>query len=361
VNSTSSKIPHLRLRNQHITRAHRGSPAELVAHLGAVQAQEYPFAKWALALRLGNRTTDADIEKAFEAGQILRTHVMRPTWHFVAAADIGWMLELTARRVHMKMTPYARRQGLDARLLTRATAIVERALGGGKHLTRADLGARLARAGIGLTPLQLGLVALHAELERVICSGPRRGKQFTYALIGERAPGLRQLSRDEALAELTRRFVGSHAPATIRDFVWWSGLTTADARRGLDMIKATSFVQDGLTYWSVESARRAPSRQKGIHLLPIYDEYLVAYRDRVAVPHGPSTVGTASSALQFRHALVIDGQIAGTWRVDRKAAAHSVGVTALRPLTQDERRGIEAAAARYGRFMGTALRDRSST
>lgn len=346
-------IPAQRLHSQRIARPRRSTPAEVVAHLGAVQAQEYAFAKWALGLRLGARTTETEIEQAFADGSILRTHVMRPTWHFVAAEDIGWMQRLTAPRVRTAMSFYMRYHGIDVKLLTRCATLVEKALGGGVRLTRAELGQRLARARIPLNPSQLAFVAMHAELEAIICSGPRRGKQFTYALVSERAPHQRQLRDDEALAELTMRFIRSHGPATVRDLVWWSGLKTVDARRGLDMIKAKSFELNGVTYWS--TGRAPAGSSDGVHLLPIYDEYLVSYRDRVAVPHGPSTVRRGSAAVPFRHAVVIDGQVAGTWTVERRGGATVVAVTPMRTLTTRERDGLASASLRYGRFIGAPV------
>ena len=342
-------IPALRLHRQRIARPGDTTPAEIVRHLGAVQAQEYPFAKWALALRLAQGITDAGIEQAFAEGSILRTHVMRPTWHFVAAEDIGWMQRLTAPRVKTAMSSYLRHHGMDTKMLHRCAAIIERALEGGMFLTRVELGQRLARARLSLTPMQLGFVTMHAEIEGIICSGPRRGKQFTYALIGERAPDQRQLTGDEALEELTRRFLRSHGPATVRDYVWWSGLKTADARRGFAMVTAKSFEQDGVTYWSITRERRGPAL--GVHLLPIYDEYLVSYRDRVAVPHGPSYIRGGSTLVSFRHALIVDGQVAGTWRPEAGSDRPAVAVTAMRQLSREERRGIDAAVARYGRFL----------
>jgi hypothetical protein len=345
-----------RLRNLGIVPPRRGRPAELVARLGAVQAQEYPFAKWALALRLAGDTTDADIEEDFHAGRILRTHVLRPTWHFVAPDDIGWMLELTGPRVHRHLASYTRRRELETRTLTRAAALFERALGGGRHLTRAELGAVLARAGIALDNLQLALTALYAELEGVICSGPRRGTKFTYALLSERAPGTRRLPRDEALAELTRRYFASHGPATVRDFVWWSSVTAADARRGLDMIGARQHAQHGLTYWRTAGARAVVSSsltvRPTVRLLPIYDEYLVSYRDRIAVPHTSGTAGSGPTTVTFRHALVISGQVAGTWNTGAHPTRLSITVTPVRPLTRTEQRDVQAAATRYGRFLG---------
>jgi hypothetical protein len=343
-------IPRERLCNQCITRPQALQPADLVARLGAVQAQEYPFAKWALGLRLRPLPGDERIERSFADGQILRTHVMRPTWHFVAAADIGWMQELTAPRVHRILALYLRRESLDSRLVSRVTTIIERALSGRRFQTRAELGTRLARAGIRLTGTQLSFLTMYAELEGIICSGPRRGKQMTYALVSERAGRLRRLSRDNALGELTSRYFRSHGPATVRDFVWWSGLKTADIRRGLDIAGATSFSADGLTYWSMGRAVRPPS-EVGVHLLPIYDEYLIAYRDRVAVPHAPGTLRPLPATVTFRNALVIDGQVAGTWTIG-STRSPSVRVTPLRPLTSHERRALEAAVERFTRFLG---------
>ncbi len=228
-------IAEQRLLNQGITRPKTRTPEEVVAWLGAVQAQEYPFARWALGLRMPEGTTDSEIERAIDEGRILRTHVMRPTWHFVTPADVYWMLELTASRVHRTLATYNRRQGLTEDVMARGTKVFERALKDGQCLTRAELGARLERAGIMAKGVRLALLTIYAELEGVICSGPRRAGQLTYALLADRAPRPRRLSRDEALAELTLRYFRSHGPATIRDFVWWSGLLTADAKRGLEM------------------------------------------------------------------------------------------------------------------------------
>src|SRR5688572_8572729 len=326
----NAAIADARLLNQRITGATRRRPADVVAWLGAVQAQEFEPAKWALGLRMAKSTVADDIERAFAAGEILRTHVLRPTWHFVTPADIRWMLELTGPRVHRVVSSYARRLGMDAAVLVRGTDIFERALRDRQYLTRGELGERLRRAGLPLAGTPLALVTLHAELEGIICSGPRRGRQFTYALVAERAPEVPRLSRDEALATLSRRYFTSHGPATIRDFVWWSGLTSADAKRGLEMNKARREDVAGLTYWTIGSTPRVAGRDHFAHLLPIYDEYVVSYRDREAVPHGPSVIAPPKTVI-FRHALVVGGGIAGTWRTTRNARGLSVKTTLLRP------------------------------
>jgi hypothetical protein len=324
-----------------------------VAWLGAVQAQEFGPSKWGLGLRLPESTTDKDLDKAFDAGRILRTHVMRPTWHFVTASDIRWMLELTAPRVLPMVSRYCRKFGFDGPACTRAASIFERALDG-QSLTRGELSTQLERAGMRAKGITLAMLSIYAELEGVICSGPRRGKDQTYAQLAVRAPKARRLSRDEALAELTSRFFRSHGPATMRDFVWWSGLNTTDTKRGLEMNRATSEAIDGLTYWTVGEVSRPARASASVHLLPIYDEYLVSYRDREAVPHGPTLVKSGPrGSVTFQHALVIDGQVAGTWRMTK--AGPGIDVYPLRKLTKAERTQIEEAAERYSRFVGAPV------
>ena len=347
---TLSRISDLRLRNQRLTQPGPRRAEDVVAWVGAVQAQEYGSAKWGLALRSPPGTTDAAIERAIEKGRILRTHLLRPTWHFVAAADIRWMLELTAPHVHRTMSSYDIQLGLDAGVMTRGTGVIERALGEHRYLTRRELGLHLERAGLPGKSRELAHIAMYAELEGVICSGPRRGKQSTYALVADRAPDARSLPRDEALAELTRRYLRSHGPATIRDFVWWSGLRTCDAKRGLEMNRARPHDAAGVRYWTLGRDSGGTRRQKGtVHLLPIYDEYLVAYRDHLLVPRPAYLLGN------FQHALVIGGQVAGTWRTGPSRNGVAVQVETLRPLTGGERRRLAREVTRYGRFLAAPV------
>jgi len=345
---TVGDVADLRLRNQRITRPVRGAE-RVVAWHGAVQAQEYGPAKWGLALRSPRGTADAAIERAIDRGRILRTHILRPTWHFVRAADIRWMLALTGSRVQRTMSHYDRRIGLDPRVMTGAVGVIERALGEHRYLTRRELGIHLQRAGLPDSSMALAHIAMYAEQEGVICSGPRRGKQSTYALLADRAPDAPALSPDEALAELTRRYFRSHGPATIRDFVWWSGLTGADARRGLAMNRSKPHDVDGVTYWTVGAAGTHRRRDTAVHLLPVYDEYLVAYRDHQAVPRPPYLLGG------FQHALVIAGRVAGTWSTRPAARGLVAHVQPLRPLTLVERRALARTMTRYGRFLGVPL------
>ena len=342
---TLAAIAQTRLRNQLLTTTGLRRAEDVVAWMGAVQAQEFEPATWALALRMRDGAKAADAQRAFDSGHILRTHVMRPTWHFVAATDIRWLQGLTSPRVQRIAAGYNRRLELDARTLRRGLGIIERALGDEQHLTRTEVSERLERARLPIKGQRLAHLMMHAELEAVICSGPLRGKQFTYALVSERAAGALAMSRDDALATLSRRFFTSHGPATVRDFVWWSGLTSADTKRGLEMNRATSEVVEGLTYWSIPNRPRPVVRNRRAYLLPIYDEYLIAYRDRAAVPHGSAAL-TVREGVTFQHALIIDGQVAGTWRLARDASGRTPVPVPLRQLTPTERRAVAAAVQR---------------
>ncbi len=339
------RIVARRLRNQRITSSREPDVAALVAWFGAVQAQDFGASTWAVGLRTRGQASATTVAAAIDEGRILRTHVMRPTWHLVAAGDIRWLLALTAPRVHRALQWGHTQLGTDARLLVRAMKTIERALTAHAALTRRELADHLARTGMPLGGTALALVVMHAELEAVICSGPRRGKQGTYALLDRRVAATTPLSRDEALAQLTTRYFRSHGPATVRDFAWWSGLTATDARRGLDIVRARSETIDGLTYWSVTPSRDAPPAA-GVRLLPVYDEYLVAYRDLAAVPRGQTRWGVLPQA------CVVDGQVAGVWKPTRERDRLVVRVMPERPLGCRERASLEEAVARYGAFHG---------
>jgi Winged helix DNA-binding domain len=342
-----------RLRNQKLTRTALRTPADVVAWLGAVQSQDYPGAKWGLGQRAIG-VTDASMDRAFDEGTILRTHILRPTWHFVVPADLRWMMALSGPRVAARCATYFRKLELDATLLKRSRGVFEQVLEGGNHLTRPELQQALARARISVTSMRLAFVVMRAELDAVICSGPRRGKQFTYALFDERVPARKPYTHEEALAELTARFFASHGPATIRDYVWWSGLTVRDARTGIASVSSSlaSETVGNRTYWFVPSRAAAPAAVPTGFLLPNYDEYLVAYKDRDA---GVSTV-IAQRMVEgkfdaYAHPLVFDGKLAGTWRRELAGRAARVTVSPFGRLTPENSRALDTATARFAKFL----------
>lgn len=355
---TDLDIARQRLHNQLITRQTFEKPDDVVKWLCAVQAQDYAAAKWAVGLRL-HGATDESIEQAFADGTILRTHVMRPTWQFVAPDDIRWMLTLTAPRVKALSAYYYRRLELDDAVFLRSNAVLANALQGGKQLTRPELVSVLKQAGIAVDDVQrYTYIIMHAELDGIICSGARRGKQFTYALLDERAPQARTLDRDEALAEFARRYFTSHGPATLQDFVWWSGLSAADARAGLEMVKSQLMqeVIDSQTYWFSLSTYPSQDISPNAYLLPNYDEYIVGYTDRSAIFDASHTQKLdARGNVLFNHTIVLDGWVVGTWKRTLKKDAVILSPTLFTPLNEAESRAFAASANHYGEFLGLSV------
>jgi hypothetical protein len=354
---TSRHLLAARLANQHLTAPVRWTPAAVVSWFGAMQAQDFAGAKWAIGLRAPG-LLDRDLDTAVDVGAILRTHVLRPTWHFVAPADIRWMLALTGPRVQAFNAPYYRKFGLGREVLARRRRAIERALTRAASLTRDDLRRALESATLRLDGLTFGLILMHAELEGVICSGPRRGKHSTYALLDRRAPGHVPRDRDDALGELTRRYFTSHGPATLRDFAWWSGLTQRDGRRGVEIAgpALSSDTVDGLTYWSAPHDRQAARRSASSHLLPNYDECLIAYQDRTL--SAPLASGPRHPRDPFAHHVLVDGRVAGSWSRTISTREIAVDVACYSPPDRGVMRGIERAAARYGAFLERPVRVR---
>ena len=353
---TNPDIAHRRLHNQRIASTMLEEPTDVVEWLGAVQAQDYAGARWAVGQRLlGLKSTDAAVEQAFDEGDILRTHLMRPTWHFVTRADIRWMLALTAPRVNTSNAYYYRQVELDDATLARTNDLLAKALQGGKHLTRTELAAVLEQGGITTKgPLRLSYIMMRAELDGIVCSGPRRGKQFTYALLDERAPQARTLERDEALATLVGRYFTSHGPATVQDFVWWSGLTAADAKAGLAMLapQITHEVVSGQTYWFAPSAPPAKEISPAAHLLPNFDEYHVGYKDHSPVLDAANEAKLNARSNVFSHMIAMDGEIIGTWKRTLKKDAVIIERSTFAHLTEAEAHAFTIAAQRYGQFVG---------
>lgn len=319
--------------------------------LCAVQSQDYSGAKWSVGQRVRNGT-DAMVEQAFTSGRILRTHVLRPTWHFVTPADIRWILELTAPHVHRLNAFMYRTLDLDQPLFRKAHAAIAKSLCDGKELTRTELATVLKKAGIVAGGPRLAYIVMHAELEGLVCSGAVRGKQHTYALLEDRAARAKRLQRDEALAELAHRFFTGHAPATLAHFIWWSGLPVKDARQGLAAARPrlTSELIGGAE-WFGATRKAAPRAPLTAWLVPEYDEALVGSKD-MAVPDLPRSAGPGSWKDEWYRPVLIGGRRAGTWRrtiAGRKAVLETNLFTSL---SSAQSRALEVAVERYGRYLG---------
>ncbi len=309
---TFQDILSQRLVNEQLIKTKFKTARDLVSWFGAVQSQDYLGAKWALGQRLNIK--DSDIEKEFNDGRIIRTHVMRPTWHFVAPEDILWMQELTSPRVNKIMNYYNKKLGLDTELFKKTNKLIEKVLAEGNYLTKIEIKDLLDKEKIHTNTQTLSHVISTAELEGIICSGPRKGNKFTYALISDRAPKAKKLPREDALKELVKRYFQSHGPATIRDFVWWSGLTVLDAKLGIEANKLKSETLKGKTYWFFEIGKvNIPSPD--LYLLPNYDEFTIAYQDRdpFLKPEAIEYFKTQGNAA-FWNAVIYKGEIAGKWK-----------------------------------------------
>jgi len=332
------------------------SPEDVVRWLGCVQSQEALLSRWSL----GQRTTgytDADIAAAFDEGRFLRTHALRPTWHYVMPEDILWIQQATAHRVHALNAYVAHKYEVDDATVTSSLHLIATALEGGRHLTRTELGAVLEEAGIVARSIRLAYIVMHAELEGLICSGAVKGKQHTYALLAERAPQARRLDDDdEALARLTLRYFTGHGPATERDFAWWSSLPLAEIRRGLEMVRADLLREelDGQTYWySVEAQPPGPLPLRA-WILQDFDEAF--WFRSLAFPDMEWTREEGTWNETLIRPILIGGRRAGTWRrkIERKQLVFEAQL--FTTLNADEQVAFDAEVARYGAYMGLPVR-----
>jgi hypothetical protein len=350
----NSEIAHRRLRNQGLSKIIFKDAVDVVTQLGAVQAQDYAGAKWALGQRLKD-STDAGIDQAFADGSILRTHLLRPTWHFVTPTDIRWLLALTAPRVHAVNAFMYGQTGLDKATLKKSHTVLEKSLRGNNHLTRTELGSALGRAGIIAEGQRLGYIMMSAELDGLVCSGPRKGKQFTYALLEERVPKVKTWTREEALAEFIKRYFATRGPATLQDFTWWSGLTMADAKNGIEMVKShfASEEINGQIYWFTGSKPPAREKSPTAYLLPNYDEYFIGFKDRSAIGDTAKQAGIkGDDPALIAHIIILDGQIVGGWRRMLNKNDVFVETSLITKLSTAEKQAVADTAERFGEFLG---------
>ncbi len=347
---TAIDIAQLRLTNQRITDSTFTQPSDVVAHLGAMQAQDYTMSKWAVGARIPGATEES-IEHAINEGSIVRTHILRPTWHLVAAQDIRWMLALTAPHVQQLVAYMYRQLELNGALLSQTAALIAKALEGNNHLTRAELMDELDKAGIPTNDLRAAHLMFHAELNAIVCNGRMKGKQITYALMDERIPLTAAISREEALGQLAKRYFMSHGPATLPDFVWWSGLKVTEARAGLEMVKSL-LVSEKINeqiYWMPNDLQTAS--QDTIHLLPAFDEFMVSYKDRTASLATDRHQSAITSNGIFKPIVVVNGKVEGLWKRTFKKEMVQVETTFFE-TSRAEHPLFKTAVEKYTHFLG---------
>jgi hypothetical protein len=352
----TASLTRARLLHQRIARPRESTVADLVRWMGAVQAQDYLGSLWAVGLRLPD-FTEADVEKAVAERAIVRTWPMRGTLHYVAASDVRWMLPLLTPRVIARSARRHRQLGLDDVALKRSRHALERALRGGRALTRSETYAVIERAGVS-TEGQRGIhIVAHLAQRGVLCYGPRQGRQPTFVLLDEWVPASPERPREAALADLAARYFASHGPATLHDFAWWSGLLLPDARAGIDAARA-GLVKETIAGRSCWSARSSPARLRTgpvAALLPPWDEYVVAYKDRAAaLGHLPQEEARVRYAVG-NWLVVVDGRVCGAWRRTLTPLTVRVALDFWTRVTPARRRAVREATARYARFLGRRL------
>lgn len=308
-------IAHLRLANQQITKSKFKTAAEVVSWLGAIQAQDYSMSKWAVGVRLPG-STDKSVESAISSGEIIRTHVLRPTWHLVSAADVHWMLELSAPQIKSLARSRDKELGLTEEAFNRSNSIIEKALRDGQHFTREEMVKLLAVAGFVNDNNRVSHLLMRAEIEGIIASGSVKNGKQTYALLADRIPKIKTLKRDEAAAKLARRYFTSHGPATLKDFIWWSGLPVKECRQAIEDIKS-GFISETFgdeTYWFAPSVT-APEIEKnhGV-VLPAFDEFIISYKSRTASLPFENHIRAVLINGIFRPVIVHNGKVIGIWK-----------------------------------------------
>lgn len=348
----SNDIVNIRLISQQISTTKFKSVKDLVHWMGAIQAQDYAMAKWALGVRLSGMNEE-HIIKAINKGEILRTHILRPTWHFVSADDIHWMLDLTAPNIKPSLKLRHKQLELTDTVLKKSNTIIEKALSNNVYLTREQLVHEFSKAKIATSDNRTSHLLLNAELEGLVCSGPIVDKKQTYALLEKRVAKTRPLKKDDALAKLAQKYFWSHCPATIQDFTWWSGLPNKDARNALEMVKSSliSEIVNGQTYWLPNSISLT-EKNKSMYLLPAFDEFIISYKDRSAVLKTEHYSKSISSNGIFKPVIILNGQVIGLWKRETKKDKIIIETDFFQPPTKITMNLLQKAAETFGSFSG---------
>lgn len=354
---TLKELAQYRLYNQQITQDQFKTVGELVAWMGAMQAQDYAAGKWAIGARM-NGITDADVEKAIEHKEIIRSWPMRGTLHFVSPDDIRWMQALTTPYMLRGVAKRWQNLGLDENTVERAKEVFAKALKGGKVLTRKEMLEVLEKAGISTASQRGYHILWYASQTALLCFGPVKDKEQTFVLLDEWVPEKRTLTREESLGEFTKRYFTSHGPATLQDFMWWTGLPARDLTIGIDITKSALHTEaiEGKTYYMGKQMPDVKDISKTAFLLPPFEEYLLGYKDRSAVldkEHAQKIVPGLNG--MFKPIIVIGGGVEGIWQRTIKKDSVSITLHPFEKFTPTQHKALAAAATRYSKFLGVQL------
>ncbi|MCD8262261.1 MAG: winged helix DNA-binding domain-containing protein [Bacteroides sp.] len=345
-------IPATRITAQQLTQPQFETPGQLIQWMGAMQAQEYSMMKWAVGMWLisGGLT---HINDALNRGEILRIHVMRPTWHLVAAEDIRWMTELNRSRLRPSILSWAKEKGITSEFSLLVNRMIEKILEGIPGMTKTEIITELQHQGVALDTSMMNCFLMLAEIEGLVCSGVEKNGKHTYAPLEERVAPTPALTREEALAKLTRRYFQSHSPATLQDFVWWSGLTLTKARKGISLIEKElnreRFRDDQM--YIHHSWSEITCCDTHLHLLPSYNEYLISYKDRTHVLPLEYYRKAFNTYGIFYPVIVYNGQVAGNWNRTKTGKGFRLETSFFEPTFRFNKELLQEAEKRYLSFL----------
>ena len=324
--------------------------------MGAMQAQDFPMSKWAVGIRLSG-STDLLIDAAVDSGEIIRTHLLRPTWHLVSADDIYSFLELTSPQIKRSLQARKKELELTDPLLLKCYDLIQKLLEGGHHKTREEIITELNNSGISTNENRASHIFMHAEMEGILCSGSSKQNKRTFALLSERVKKTKSLTRQESLEKIARKYFSSHYPATIQDFTWWSGLPAGDARNALDMVKS-DFIPVKLaeeTYWLDKSFSGIKKDESELFLLPAFDEFLISYKDRSASLPASLNKKTVSNNGIFWPIIVMDGQVTGLWKRTQKKDRILIEANFFKPPSKKTILLMEKASQNLAVYFGKRI------
>ncbi|HPF52725.1 MAG TPA: winged helix DNA-binding domain-containing protein [Draconibacterium sp.] len=345
-------ISNTRLINQRITGTKFNSVKEVVSWMGAMQAQDFYMSQWAVGVRMSD-ASESTINSAIDNAEIIRTHALRPTWHFVSPDDIYWMLDLSAPRIKTAMKSRDRELGLTESIFKKSNKILLTILAGDNHLTRAEIISEFQRERIPVDDNRASHLFVRAEIDKIICSGKLKGKKQTYALLSERVKNPKVLNRDEALAELAKRYFTSHGPTTLHDFNWWSGLNITETKQALEMVKSnlSSETVGDHTYWFANFQPEPVIENNEVYLLPAFDEFLISYKDRSASLTFDDHKKAVSNNGMFWPVIVQNGSVIGIWKRIINKDKVALETVFFKKVNKTTKRSIEKAFSSYGDFI----------
>lgn len=349
---TTADILKIRLYNQLLSGNRMKEAHEIVSHMGAMQSQAFDMARWAIGVRLSG-STDRDIANAINSGTVIRTHILRPTWHFVAAEDIHWMFDLSSPRIRPVYLSYYKMNRIEESHIRKTNRIIEKALIDHNHLTKTEITEVLQAEGIDTDPYIISQILSRAEIDGIICNGRIKEKKQTFALLHEWAPKTNTLSKEEALEKLARKFFTSHAPATLQDFIWWSGLLASDCKKALELIKDNFISEEfnGKTFRMKNDLTLPPESKDSALLLPQFDELVVSYKDRSEMIEDEHYGKVMTKNGLFSPTVMLNGKIIGSWRKVMNKKKPEVEISFFEKTPKKTEELFKEAKKRYVDFL----------